>query len=404
MAHQATVFVLAAALLCGAAAGNAITHPGHHSPAFLKYRHNVHHAHHASTEDRMRAEMNAEVAAELEELPPLTLPGRHPTVEKALDGMSGDLENLRDQKLAAKVSRGELESKITEATTHMTDATAIKHAISEKQAQLRGQDGKLKKLENDAGRLDMTREGLMSSLHRMLDPKIMKAQVRFEKKERALHKEEEATKAWGEKKDQLKDGAMQLIEQKKASHASLLQAEEEIAQAKKHEELARIQYQHDSSATAEKVQSYRYAETRFKAEHEHEEAASAAAAEAHDSVKKLYDVANVEQEKVDRSILYRKDRLRNQMKSVEAAREKSNNDMNDLTQKYRQQEEQQRERKAEIAKKKEETKAAEVAYGARQQQVLDSAEAKATKSAEVVGDWDGWGADDSMVHDELDDF
>merc|ERR1719502_872774 len=101
--------------------------------------------------------------------------------------------------------------------------------------------------------------------------------------------------AWKEKRDQLKSSAMELIKKKKESHESLLQAEEEVAQAKKKEQLARIQYEHDRTTTAEEVQSYRYAETRFKAEMQHEKAAKAAANAAHQSVESLHRVYDIEQ-------------------------------------------------------------------------------------------------------------
>jgi len=317
--------------------------------------------------------------------------------------MAGDLESLRDQKLAAKVSRGQLESTVTDTMHHMNDAMGIKHAIQQKQSQLRAQSGKLKALENDAGRLEQTREGLVSSLRRMLGPKIMFARERFEKKEKVLRKEEDAAKAWKVKKDQMKTAAMEIIKQKKTSYQSLLEAEAEVAKAKKKEELARIQYKHDEADTAEHVQSYRYAETRFKAEVQHEEAAKSAAMAARESVQNLYGVEQVEQEKVERSVSFRKDRLQRKMEQVAMAREKSNQDLVNLKGEYRQWEDQQRDRTAEVIKKSQETAKLQGDYADRQQQVLDTAEAKASRAAEGAGDWDGWGNDFAKVTDEDDD-
>merc|ERR1719183_673180 len=110
----------------------------------------------------------------------------------------------------------------------------------------------------------------------MLEPKLEKAKYRFQKKQMIFEKEEQAAMAWKEKRAQVKAAAMETIKRKKDSYASLLQAEEELAQAKRKEDDARIQYQHDNAAAAEKVQGYRYAETRYKAEAQHAEAAKAA--------------------------------------------------------------------------------------------------------------------------------
>lgn len=430
MAHQAKVLFFIAGLLWVPALasvlaksdlqratlqhGHHLRRSGHPGPVFLKYKHDLHHRHVLETEESLEAELDADVeglpgAAEgapqpslMPSLPAMTLPGRHPAVEKALDGMSGDLENLRDQRLAAKVARGQLEGTVTDATQHMNDAAKIKHAIQEKESQVHVQSSKLKKLESDAANLDQTREGLSSSLRRMLEPRMRSARARLEKKERVLRKEENTAKAWKGKKDKLKVTAMSLIKQKKASYQSLLDAEAEAAKAQKKSEMAQIQYRHDAADTAEKVQSYRYAETRFKAEVQHEEVVKAATLAARDSVQKLYSVAHVEQDKVDQSILYRKERLQRKMQEVEMAREKDNSDLNILTQNYRHEQERQRERKAEVVKKRQETATASVVYAARQQEVLDSAQAKAARAAEGAGDWDGWGSDFSKIEDEND--
>merc|ERR1719316_1002188 len=282
---------------------------------------------------------------------PLTLPGRHPAVEKALDGMSGDLESLKEKKQAAKEIRGELEGQVLDAVRHTNDARSIKLAMRKEEARLRLENGKLKALEEDAGSLEQKKDSLESGLRQMIEPKLMFARKRFEKKEMILRKEEQAAKAWREKKDQLKASAMELINQKKSSYQSLLEAEAEVAQAKKKEELARIRYEHDRTKTAEEVQSYRYAETRYKAELQHERNAKTNALAARESMEKLYNVENAEKEKVDQSIMYRKDRIGRKIHDVEVLREKSSQKMHELEQQYRDWQEKQRERSAEVMKK-----------------------------------------------------
>lgn len=365
----------------------------HRSPAFLKYGHHLHHRHHVSLDEA------------LEDLP-MALPGRHPSVEKALDGMAGDLETLKEKKEAAKEVRAELEGRMTDAVQHMNDGNAIRRAMAKHETQLRMENGKLQALKNDADRLGQTQESLMSSLKRMLEPKIVFARERFEKKEKILRKEEAAAMAWKMKKDQLKESAMELINQKKKSQQILLEAEEAVAQAKRKAEVARMKYDRDRTNTGEQVQSYRYAETRYKAEAQHEQAAKAAAMAARESVHKLYNVEHEEQEKVDRSILFRKERLRRKIREVEELRAKSRHELTDLEQHYREWQENQRERNADVVKKSQETAAASVAYASRQQQVLDAAQAKVTREAEGASDWDAWGGDSGMfskVSDELDD-
>lgn len=359
-------------------------HSHHRHTAFLKHSHNVHHAHHTTLEEEL------EGIAPTAEVRSMKLPGRHPSVEKALDGMAGDLESLKESKLAAASVRGDLEGTVNDALHHMNDPYAMQRAIKKKEVQLRIDDGKVKALENDAGRLRQTHDSLMSSLHRMLGPKVMFARQRLVKKEKFLHKEGEAARAWLAKKDQLKVSAMEVIKRREASHKILLEAEEEEAQAKKKMKLARMRYEHEITGTADKVQSYRYAETRYKAEVHHEHLARIAVEASRQSLHNLYSVEKMEQEKVDQSIVRRKDHLRRKMQTVEAAREKTSHELTNLAERYRNWEGKQRERTADVVKKSQETQAASRAYAARQQQVLDAAAAKVTKDAEGAGDWDGW--------------
>jgi len=372
---------------------HGLRHRSHANPAFLKYDHHLH----QWADDSNVADLVDDTVAT-----PMTLPGRHPSVEKALDSMAGDLQNLQQKQQAAKELRGELEGTVTNAVHHRNDAMGMKQAMAKKEAQLRREKGKLQALEKDEGRLGDTRSELVSSLHRMLGPKIMKARARFEKKEVVLHKEEQATMAWKAKTDQLKASAMELIKKKKESHQSFLQAEEEVAQAKKKQELARIQYEHDRVRTGEEVQSYRYAETRFKAELTHEQAAKTSAMAARKSVENLHEVYGIEQKKVDQSIGFRKYRLEHQIQEVQAAQQKSSQELTDLEQRYREWQQMQRERTAAVVKQSQETATASEVYAAGQKQVLDSASAKVVRDAESMGDWDGWGSDDSNVHDEDD--
>lgn len=370
-----------------------LRHRSHANPALLKY---VHHLHQFADDSNVADLVDDTVAA------PMTLPGRHPSVEKALDSMAGDLQNLQQKQQAAKELRGELEGTVTDAVHHRNDAMGIKQAMAKKEAQLRLEKGKLQELAKDEGRLGDTREDLVSSLHRMLGPRIMKARARFEKKEVVLHKEEQATMAWKEKRDQLKTSAMTLINKKKESHQSFLQAEEEVAQAKKKEELARIQYEHDRVRTGEEVQSYRYAETRFKAELQHEQAAKASAMAAHSSVENLHKVYGIEQKKVDQSIGFRKYRLEHQIQEVQAAQQKSSQELTELEQRYREWQQMQRERTAAVVKQQQETAKASDAFEAGQKKVLETASAKVVRASEGEDDWDGWGGDFTKLTDEDD--
>lgn len=319
------------------------------------------------------------------------LPGRFPSVEKALSGMSGDLQNLKEKQVAAKETRSQLEGSVGEVVHHMNDAVSIKHEIAKKEAQIREEKRKLLGLEREADHIEATHKSLVSSLHRVLEPKLMFAKARFERKEMILQKEQEAIKGWQEKKDKIHAHALELLEAKKVAHEAELAAEEKIAEAKKEAESAHSKYEYARQKTSQEVQSYRYAETRLKAEIAHEKGTEEAASAAKESVEKLGKVLEVESEKVEESMEVNKNQIHDRMRQAEAFRAKTEEEVVELQRKYREWQERQKARASEVIKKAEDTAAASEAYADRQKQVLDTAQGKVVHDAVAKSDW----ADDS---------
>jgi len=317
------------------------------------------------------------------------LPGRHPSVEKALDGMAGELVNLKEKQNTAKETRGQLEGKVSEVVRHMNDAMSIKHAIGQKEAEIRRERSKLAGLEREAKHIEETHASLVSSLHRVLEPKIMFAQHRLEKKELFLQKEAQAVKVWQEKKDQVHAHALEVLEEKKQAHQGVLQAEQDLVAAKAREEAAEHKYNEARQHTSSEIQSYRYAETRVTAEETHFKAAEEAALAAKESVKRLGNVLQVESEKVEESMTVSKNQIRHRMQKIEVAGEKTQREIVALKQQYRDWQENQRLKAAEVVKKAQETSEAAEAYTNRQKEVLDSANSKVAHDAEVKSDWAG---------------
>lgn len=313
--------------------------------------------------------------------------GRYPSVEKALDGMGGELNDLKAKQQAAKQSRGEFEGQVRDASHHMNDAMSIRHAIGRKEAELRKEKNKFMGLRHEAEHIEETHSSLVNSLHRVLEPKLRYAEQRLHKKEVVLAGEEKKAKGWQEKKDQLHEHALELLKEKKVVHQSMLQAEQEVVEAKKREETARIKYEQERRKTGQEVQSFRYAETRYKAEVTHEKVAAEAAIQAKKSVEKLGKVMRVESEKVERSIVVNKHRIHQKMEKIEIAREKSEHELRILEGQYHEWKELQRERAAQVVRKGRETAMAAEEYAARQRQVLDSAQTKVVHDVERKSDW-----------------
>lgn len=330
-----------------------------------------------------------------------TLPGRYQAVEKALAGMGGDLVNLKVTQNAAKSSRTELESKVGETVRHMNDAVSIKHAIAQKEALIRKEQSKLMGLEREAKHVEETHASLVSSLHRVLEPKLMFARERLGKKELNLEKEQQAVEGWTQKRAQLHDHALVMLKEKKALHANLLEAEQKVLQAKREEEVSRIKYEHERQKTGQEIQSFRYSETRLTAEKTHEKAAEEATLAAKESVSKITHVLEVESEKVEGSMEVNKNRIHQKMEQIGVARHKTEAEIVEMKSQYKVWQESQRQRAADVVRKGQETAMASQAYADRQRQVLDSAQTKVAREAESKSDWAGdtWDNDKGFTDD-----
>jgi len=217
----------------------------------------------------------------------------------------------------------------------------------------------------------------------------MFARERLGKKEMTLEKEQQAVNSWTQKREQLHDHALEMLKEKKTFHASLLEAEQKVREAKREEEVSRIKYEHERQKTGQEIQSFRYSETRLTAERAHEKAAEEATVAAKESVSKLSNVLSVESEKVEESMEVNKRRIHNKMEEIAGTRQKSEAELVELQHQYREWQESQRVRAAEVVRKSQDTAMAAQAYADRQRQVLDSAQTKVAREAESKSDWAG---------------
>lgn len=326
----------------------------------------------------------------------LPLPGRHPSVEKVLDGMTVELHALKEKQVAESDARNRLQSSVGEAESHMNDAIAIKQSMAQRQAQLRLEQSKMKMLEYESQQVETSHTSLLNSLHRVLQPKLIFARERLLKKERQLEEDDRAVVNWRNKKDQIKQSAVNFIKGRESAKEKLLQVEDEMVEMKRKEEQARRAFERQRQRASDEVQSYQYADTKFKAEVAHEVAAKDATLAAKESLEKLDNVMSLETRKVDESMLIQKHRIEARRRAIEAARERSSRELQALEEQYREWKENQQKRAAEVLKRSQDTMDTSEAYATGQKQVLDSAEKKVVKDAVAKSDW-AWDNDFSQA-------
>jgi len=304
-----------------------------------------------------------------------------------------DVEALKAQESKAEAASTDLKETVDEAIHRVKDGVILKHDIAQKGVKVRIDNKKLRKLEKEVGRLSETRESLFSSLHQMLDSKIGLARKRLEKKEAVLQKSAELAKEWKTKSEELKAMSKEQIREKHAVKKALLEAEAEVAKAKERELELRRSFERKSKEVAEKVQSFEYAETRYKAQFAHEKLAKEAALAAKESLNELERTFDVESQKVEESVDIRKVQLSRKMHVIEEDKEKSTEELAHLKGQFAEWRADTYKEKQAIEKKRHEQQIASEELAEQKRHTRQAAKTKNHhfSTGGARGDWDSWG-------------
>jgi len=167
---------------------------------------------------------------------------------------------------ALKQTVGKLEGVVNEVQEHAADADKIKHAIAEKQSQLRVAKHKHNMLTDNVEHLEKTHAHLAKSLHKVHDAELSAAHNHLKKEEADLQKKSEEKKHWEE--EVAKDSAEEetAVKDEEAADRALkeLQSKEELQ--KQQEEAAESKFQYSSQMAKEEAQSLKLAEDKYNEE------------------------------------------------------------------------------------------------------------------------------------------
>jgi len=320
------------------------------------------------------------------------LPGRHPAIAQKLGHMEQAMRDLAGRQRVAKIARDNLEDNVQNAVLHMNDAVSIKRELARTEAQLRAEEVKLKKLEDDRLRLDRTHGHLVSSLHHIMEPKIQFAETHLKQKQRALRNLESKASQWKEKEAEYHEKSLAMLEARRETKKKLEDATEAVNKARLEQEAAKKQLQEVKHNVAFNVQSYKYALTRAQAAASLQQRGEEVVKDAEHSLKRLSGILNMEQRRVDESMAIGKDRVQGKVRELEGVEEKSKAKLGKLTKEYSEWQMQQRLWARRVASTQEVSHETSRDYAERQQAVLDAANAKVAYDAESDSDWawDEW--------------
>lgn len=135
-------------------------------------------------------------------------------------------ESGEKQQLVDKFQE-DLHGAVNTAVNHANDALLremqINSAVAKEKAQVRGQERQLRRVVQGMRQLDRKRERL-SSLRRLLQPRITRARSHLQKEENMFRKAERAARAWKKKSVQLQKEALEESKDNWASSEFVLSA------------------------------------------------------------------------------------------------------------------------------------------------------------------------------------
>jgi len=352
--------------------------------------HRRHHAHHHSPK-RFLGLMGRPAAVK----PPPgldaeLLPGRHAAVTKKLHDMDKELHNLKGMKENNAQAHLNLEGEVKEAFHHMDSVVTIKSQLAKTQVQIRSEERKLKKLEEDRTHLDMTHRSLSDSLRHIMEPKIGYAASRLEKRKHQLHELEGEDDLWRAKRDKFHKDSLGMIEQRDQAKSILEQAIVAEERAHKERKLAEKLYGEDKKQTSSDIQAYKFSDVKERAAMSKVQRSQEETNQADVSVKRLQKILAMEQRRVDNSMAIGKDKVAGKIRAAEGLEKASEAKLVRLRNEFDEWQVRQEALAGQIVSQKGSTYTATKNFANTQENMLASARDQVVSDAESDSDWEGW--------------
>jgi len=314
---------------------------------------------------------------------------RHPAVGKKLQGMASELHDLRGRRLVAAEARDNLENTVKKAYKDVNNVVAIKSQLAKTQAQIRREQRRMRKLEDDRLRLDRTHVSLVASLHHIMKPKIQFAESRLKAREDQLQHLKTRAAQWKAKQDDLHTASLAMLVKRRKSkeHLAEVSAEEE----KIHQEkvVAEKELHAAKVETRKDIEGYKYSQDETKAAMSKEQRGQEETDQEKASLKRLSQILNMEQRRVDESMAIGKDRVLGKIQELQDQEQKSKLKAEHLAEKYQDWQHRQQTWAMRLATSKSVTASAADVYANAQKRVVNVASDKVAMDAESDSDW-GW--------------
>jgi len=318
------------------------------------------------------------------------IPGRNAAVTKKLKGMQDGMSNVEKQRDTMTAAHKNLESEVDNAIVHLNSVASLKEHLAQTEVQMRVEERKLKKLQEDRRHLDKMHDKLEKSLHTIMMPKVEFAQQRLSKRKHQWDTLQAREGQWKDKRDKFHQASLAMLEERKTDKADLEEAivlEQKAHHTRKADEK---KYEKAKKDVTFNIQGYRYSDEEFRAAHNKEKLGHDELDQADVAVKRLTKIMEMEEAKVDDSTAIGKNRVDKKIHEVERLEKESKLKLDKLRSEYDAWQTQQQSWANEVGSQEANANSASKDYVSSEEKVLGQAREQVVLDEENDSDWGGW--------------
>jgi len=321
------------------------------------------------------------------------IPGRNAAVTRKLHGMHDDVSDVEKQRDTMTYAHKNLESQVDNAIIHMNSVAVLKEQLAKTEVQMRVEERKLKKLQEDRRHLDKTHDKLETSLRTIMTPKVEFAQNRLSTRKHQWDALQAREAQWLNKRDKFHEASLAMLAQRQTDKADLEEAivlEQKAHYTRKVDEK---KYENAKKDATFNIQGYRYSDAEERAAHNKEKRGHEEFDQAGVALKRLNKILQMEEGKVDDSTAIGKNRVDGKIHEVERLEKASKLKLAKLRGEYEAWQTQQQSWANEVGSQEANANTASKDYVNSEEKVLANAREQVVLDEESDSDWGSWDED-----------
>lgn len=246
-------------------------------------------------------------------------PQSHPIVQRALNGMEGELKLLRGEQDAFTKQSNEVKDNAQKAHDGIKVGAAIHREIAAAKANMLAEENVVMRIESQQKRLKEEHDGIQAKLHKAMDPRIALRGVLVQRKKHDLEKTNKEVNRWDSLGEKQKVNALEMLRQRKAALGELQEAQEAMKVAAQKEEVAQSAYEESKKRVSESVEALNVFETRLRASKSVQVTQEEAVTQEEISLDRTQEILKVEVERLDHALSTGEERLDARMAKAKAS-------------------------------------------------------------------------------------